>query len=295
MARSMTGFGRSQIDSQNQRCVVEIRTVNSRYLDLNIKIPRALYGIENKIRALLSQTIKRGKVDVYINYDDFRAESVNLRCNTALVKEYKNALNNISEIIGSDENIKASTIAKFNDVLNLSSGEPDDEESWNYILPVVQDAVDSLTKMRETEGKALVKNIKEHIKNLHATYKLVIKRAPEVSIAFSERLQKRITELAGDVTQKLIDEERLSIEVAIFADKCSIDEELTRLDSHIEQLKKTLSEKLSIGKKIDFIVQELNREINTIGSKANDALITTYVVEMKNIVENIREQIQNLE
>lgn len=295
MPRSMTGFGRSQVDSQNQRAVVEIRTVNSKYLDLKIRIPRALYGIENEIRTLVSQTIKRGKVDIYITYDDFRAESVNLMCNTALVKEYEKALNTISETIGSNENLYASTIARFDNVLTLYSGEPDDAESWNYILPVLKKALKSLTKMREKEGQALILDIKEHINNLLSMYELVIKRAPEVVILFAERLRKRITELAEDFTQEIIDEERLSIEVAMFADKCSIDEELTRLASHIKQLQSTLSEGSSIGKKLDFIVQELNREINTIGAKANDALITSHVVEMKSIVENIREQIQNLE
>ncbi|MHB8962226.1 MAG: YicC/YloC family endoribonuclease [Saccharofermentanales bacterium] len=295
MARSMTGFGRGQVDMQERRCVVEIRAVNSKYCDLQIKLPRILYGIENRIRETATAGILRGKAEVYVTYDDYREDSKSVECDTALVNAYYTALKSIADAIGSDERIYASTLARFSDVLKVSAGEPDDEEAWRFVSPALTQALAALAAMRGNEGKALSASIRSNLSELKDQFHFVGQRAPGVTVEFASRLRQRITDLAGELAVQNIDEQRLAMEIAIFADKCAIDEELTRLDSHTRQFEDTLDESGSIGKKLDFIVQEMNREINTIGSKANDVIITGYVMRMKNDLEKIREQIQNLE
>lgn len=295
MARSMTGFGRGQIDKQERRCVVEIRTVNSKYCDLQIKLPRILYGIENRIREAVTAGILRGKAEVYVTYDDYREDVKNVECDTALVNAYNKALRSISDTIGSEEKVYASTIARFSDVMKVSSGEPDDEEAWNFVSQALAQALAALAEMRSSEGGALVTSIRLHLGELKDQCGIAAQRAPGVTVEFASKLRQRITDLAGELAVQNIDEQRLAMEIAIFADKCAVDEEITRLDSHTRQFESTLDESGSIGKKLDFIVQEMNREINTIGSKANDVVITGHVMRMKNGLEKIREQIQNLE
>jgi len=291
----MTGFGRSQLDTKDQKCVVEIRTVNSKYRDLNIRINRSLYGIEDKIRSMVSQYIIRGKTEIYISYEDMREGSTSVECNMPLAKEYAKALNNMIREIGSEEGVSALFISKFDDVLSVSSKLTDDEDTWNFIRPAIAEALDNLIKMRNTEGNALCGSISEHIEALKVMHEKVASLAPAVVFSYEEKIRARMKDLMKDFSDGVLDEQRLATEIALFADKTSIDEEIARLDSHIKQFSGTLNSKGSIGKKLDFIVQEMNREINTIGSKANDAQITSCVVEMKNIVEKIREQIQNME
>ncbi len=295
MARSMTGFGRGQADQGDRKCVVEIRTINNKYLDLQIRIPRRFYGIENKIREALSREIIRGKAEIYITYEDHSIDSKHVICDLPLAAEYDKALKQLAGVIGSEEKTSLSLISGFSDVLSVASEETNDETYWELTEPVIKQALSGLTMMRETEGKTLKDGITDYISELDSKLEDVCIRAPEIAPEFAGKLRKRIAELAGDLADQLIDEQRLTMEIAVFADKCSIDEETARLRSHISQFSDALNEKGSIGKKLDFIVQEMNREINTIGSKANDVITTGHVVGMKTIVEKIREQIQNIE
>lgn len=295
MARSMTGFGKGQCVCADRKCSVEIKSVNSKYCDMQIRLPRILNGIENRIRTLISSCLQRGKIDVYISYDDYRDDYKEVIVDNALVKAYHGALEQIAGTLGTDEKVYATTIAKFSDVLKVQTYQPDDEELWDFVEEAVAQALESINVMREKEGATLVNNILDKSNDLKVLHSKVCERSHFVVEEFSQRLSKRIADLAGDLADQKIDETRLAMEVTFFADKCSIDEETVRLQSHIEQMESTLKENGSIGKKLDFLIQEINREINTIGSKANDLAITRIVVDMKTQMENVREQIQNME
>ena len=295
MAFSMTGFGKGSNILSDRKCTVEIKSVNSKYCDIQIRLPRQLNGIENKIRKEISSSLFRGKIDVYISYEDYSDESRQVTVDKALAKEYAKALSEVSTIIGTKEKVYASTVCRLGDVLKVQTGEIEDDTLWSFVAVAVREAIKGINEMREKEGNALVRNINEKTSHLHRIYNSIKDRSPFVVKEFSARLNKRIEELAGDMAERKIDEQRLAMEVALFSDKCSIDEELTRLESHLAQLGEILNSGESIGKKLDFLIQEINRETNTIGSKANDLRITQSVVEMKTAIENIREQIQNLE
>jgi uncharacterized protein (TIGR00255 family) len=239
--------------------------------------------------------LNRGKIDVFVNFEDNRVDSKTVIVDLPLVKAYQHALEEISAMIGSNENLYASQIAKMNDVLSVQSVQLEEEEAWRLVSAALYDALASICTMKEKEGAALILDVSGKCDAMEAFLQQVLIRAPYVASEYRTRLQTRITELAGDLAKELIDEQRLAMEVAIFADKCAIDEEIVRLSSHIGQLRSTLAEDQAVGKKLDFILQEMNREINTIGSKANDITITKCVVEMKTELEKIREQIQNIE
>lgn len=295
MARSMTGFGRGQLVLADRKCNIEIKSINSKYCDIQIRLPKILNGLENRIRESVTKTLNRGKIDVFVNYEDNREDSKIVTVDLPLVKAYQHALEEIALIIGYEEKIYASQIAKMNDVLQVQVVQLEEEESWKLISSALDDALNAICAMREKEGNSLILDVMLKCSSMEFFRKQILLRAPLVSLEYSTRLQQRITDLAGDLAKDLIDEQRLAMEVAIFADKCAIDEELVRLDSHIAQLQSTLQENQAVGKKLDFILQEMNREINTIGSKANDITITKCVVEMKTELEKIREQIQNIE
>ncbi len=295
MAFSMTGFGKGSNILSDRKCTVEIKSVNSKYCDMQIRLPRQLNGVENKIRKEISTALLRGKIDVYISYDDYSDESKHVTVDKALAKEYAKALSAVSGIIGTEEKIYASTVCRLGDVLKVQTGEIEDDRIWEFVEIALKEAITGINEMRRTEGNALVENINEKASALHVIYNRIKDRSPFVVNDFAARLNKRIEELAGDFAEKKIDEQRLAMEIALFSDKCSIDEELIRLKSHLSQLTDILNSGGAIGKKLDFLIQEINRETNTIGSKANDLEITQNVVEMKTAIENIREQIQNLE
>ena len=295
MAFSMTGFGKGSNILSDRKCTVEIKSVNSKYCDIQIRLPRQLNCIENKIRKQISSSLLRGKIDVFISYEDYSDESKQVTVDKALAKEYAKALSEVSMLIGTKEKVYASTVCRLGDVLKVQTGEIEDDSLWNMVEVALEEAINGINKMRETEGNALVRNINGKALRLHDIYNSIKERSPYVVKEFAARLNKRIEELAGDMAERKIDEQRLAMEVALFSDKCSIDEELIRLKSHLSQLEEILNSGEAIGKKLDFLIQEINRETNTIGSKANDLIITQNVVEMKTAIENIREQIQNLE
>lgn len=295
MAWSMTGFGRGQIIWPDRKCNIEIKSVNSKYCDIQIRLPRILNGLENRVRETVTKALHRGKIDVYVYYEDNRENTKTVTVDLPLVKAYQNAFKEISSIIGSDDHIVVSQIMQQNDVLQIQTAQLQEDETWVLVSQALESAVGAITAMRKSEGDALVSDVIGKCALIDELRLQIAQRSPFVLSDYRNRLRQRIEELAGDLVMNLIDEQRLALEVAIFTDKCAIDEELVRLESHMQQLRSTLGGNASVGKKSDFIMQEINREINTIGSKANDITITNCVVEMKTILEKIREQIQNLE
>ncbi|OPZ92640.1 MAG: hypothetical protein BWY74_01485 [Firmicutes bacterium ADurb.Bin419] len=292
MIRSMTGFGRGKSQADGMECLVEIKTVNHRYSDVYIKIPRQISFLEDKVREVVTKAVSRGKADVFISFDDFSEDSRSIQIDEGLAKTYIDTLRLLKNKYELQDDISVSLIAKFPDVLKVEKAEQDEEKIWNLLSEALESAIDSLINMRKIEGEGLKNCILERTDYIENIVKEIGIRAPEVVKEYKCKLENRIKEL---LEQQIVDENRLATEVAIFADRCSIDEELVRLSSHIGQLRETLQAGQSIGRKLDFLIQEMNREINTIGSKANDLNITKFVVEIKSELEKIREQIQNIE
>ena len=292
MIKSMTGFGRGEKRENGKEFTVEIKAVNHRYCDIYIKMPRQISFLEDRVRDVISKGISRGKLDVFITYENYGENSKKVVCDEALAKAYVDALWKMKERFGLAEDVSVSLVSRFPDVLRVEEEEEDAEELWTLLHDAIRDALNALIEMREKEGQELKKNVLEKADYIEKVLKNIEKCAPLVVSDYKKRLENRIKEL---LDQQTIDESRIAMEVAIFADRCSIDEELVRLGSHIRQLRETLEMEIPVGRKLDFLLQEMNREINTIGSKASDLEITKYVVEIKSELEKIREQIQNIE
>lgn len=292
MIRSMTGFGRGEAREEGKEFLVEIKTVNHRYFDIFVKIPRQLAFLEDRVREITGKIVSRGKTDIFITYNDTSDDSRNVILDTALAKAYIRAAEELRDSYVLKDDICVSLISRFPDVLRVEKTDEDEEKLWQLLKTALENALKNLVDMREKEGGELKSNILDKAAYVEGIIKEIKQRAPEVVREYKARLENRIKEL---LEQQVADEARLAAEVAIFADRCSIDEEIIRLASHINQLRDTLNIPGPSGRKLDFLVQELNREINTIGSKANDLLITRSVVEIKSEFEKIREQIQNLE
>lgn len=292
MVRSMTGFGRGIFVNNGREYLVEIKTVNHRYTDISIRISRAYSYLESKIRECISKKIFRGKVDVNVWIEDYGVSGRNVLLDEGLADLYVDALKKARQKYGIDEDISLSLIARFPDVLKVKKEEDDEEVLWNELQNALNQSIDSLIKMREKEGIQLKNDLFEKAKNIEGMVLQIESKAPLVVSDYRIKLQNRIKEILGGAN---IDEGRLELEVALFADKCSIEEEITRLRSHLRQLRHFLDADQAVGRKLDFLIQELNREINTIGSKANDIEITRVVVEVKSEIEKIREQVQNIE
>lgn len=292
MIKSMTGFGRGSTDQEGGRFTVEIKTVNHRYFDLNIKMPKTFIALEDRMRKLIKEKVNRGKIDVFITQNNYEKQGVNAVLNESLADSYVQCLNKIRERYGIQENITVSLIAKFPEVITVKQEEEDLEILWKSLRTPLEDAVNMLVSMREKEGIKLQQNIfvkSDYIKSL---LDKIEKRSPQVVVEYKQKLITRLSELMQDCT---IDENRIAMEIALFADKACLDEEIVRLNSHLIQVKDTLNLDEPIGRKLDFIVQEMNREANTIASKSNDLEVTNYVLNIKNEIEKIREQIQNIE
>ncbi len=292
MIKSMTGFGRGESRGEGKEFLVEIKTVNHRYSDIFIKMPRQISYLEDKVRAAISKELSRGKIDVFISFEDYGEDSKVVLIDEPLSKAYIGAVELLKDKYALKDDISVSLIAKFPDVLKVEKAEQDENVLWQLLKSALDNAVASLVSMREIEGEGLKKDLLEKTVNIERILKEIAARAPEVVKEYRQKLEGRIKEL---LEQQTIDENRLAMEVAIFADRCSIDEEVLRMSSHINQLREALELDMPVGRKLDFLVQEMNREINTIGSKANDLFITKNVVEVKSEVEKIREQIQNIE
>ena len=292
MVRSMTGFGRGEVSRDGKEFTVEIKTVNHRYLDIFIKMPRQISFLEDRVRELVSKAISRGKIDVYITYANYGDDSRQVTIDEQLAKAYISALEELRDRFSLADDISVSLLSKCPEVLKVEQVEEDGEQLWEILKTALDDAVASLIRMREIEGEAMKKALLERADAIEVVIGKIEARAPEVPRDYKTKLAERISDL---LEQQVADESRIAMEVALFADRCSIDEELVRLKSHFGQMRQILDMDQPVGRKLDFLVQEMNREINTIGSKANDLEITRYVVDVKSEIEKIREQVQNIE
>ncbi len=292
MIRSMTGFGRAQAAVEGYNITVEIKSVNNRYFDFYAKMPRTFSFLEEKVKSLLSTEISRGKVECSIQIETTADESVIVSVNEPLAKGYVNAVEEIAEKFALKNDLTALSIARFSDVLSITKAPVDEEALWDKVQSVVKDALDSFISMRETEGERLKADVLSRADTIISNVAYIEERSPETVKQYSEKLLERMKNVLGD-TQ--IDEARILTEAAIYADKIAVAEETVRLRSHIDQLHTLLSADEAVGRKLDFLVQEINREANTIGSKAQDVDIARRVIDIKAEVEKIREQIQNIE
>lgn len=294
MLKSMTGFGRSEmlVDEQYE-IKIQIKSVNHRYADFMIKVPRIYGFLEESVRAELAQSISRGKVEVYITINKLSGDDKQIKLNEDLAKSYIENLRKLTDY-GVTDDISASAVARFSDIFDVQYSEIDEDAMLKMITPVLSEALDNFLNMRISEGQRLKSSIIAHLQNLREQVEKVEERSPKSLKEYEERLRKRLTDSVAslDITA---DEGRILTEVAVFADKIAVDEETVRLKSHINEFLCAVEANEPIGKKLDFIVQEMNRETNTIGSKANDFELSKTVVEMKSIIEKIREQIQNIE
>lgn len=290
MIRSMTGFGRGEYENEGRKYIVEIKAVNHKYSDINIRLPRFFNNMEDSIRKRISNVISRGKIDVFVSFENYSSKGTNIRINRELAKEYINELKSLAEETNLEFNVNLIDISKLPEILKIEENE-DEEEIENELMKAVDIALEKFISMREVEGQKLVEDLERRIHLIEEKIKEVKKYSENLVEEYIEKLHTRVKELL----QTEVDEARLMQEIVFFSDKSSIEEELTRLDSHISQFLKLIKTDSPVGKKIDFLIQEINRETNTIGSKANCLEITNRVIEIKTEVENIREQIQNIE
>ena len=294
MAYSMTGYGRGERIFESRRYTVEIKSVNSRYCDINLRIPRIFNYADAKIRKMVSDRLLRGKIDMFINYEDNNSEGTEVIINEGLALEYSKAVRRIAEVSGREDDVGAARLSLYQDIITVRQSELDEDGLYSELEQAVSDAIDGMIEMRHTEGENLAADIIGKVSSLETLRDEIAEYSPSVVADYRQRLSDRIDVILAEDKKDFYDESRLAAEVAIFADKCCIDEEMKRLVSHFAQARKILSSDGSIGKKMDFLIQEINREINTTGSKANDIEITNRVLKMKNLVEEMREQVQNL-
>ena len=291
MVKSMTGYGKSSLSINSREYQVEIKAVNHKYIDINIKMPRIISYLEEDIRKLITSKIKRGKIDVSISFENYSKDGNDIRINTDLAKMYIQNLRQLAEEENISANIEVTEITRFPDVLTIKSN-LDENQIKSELLQTAEDATNQLINMRQSEGERISRDILAKITQIEEKKQDIFMLSTGLIEEYVVKLEARIKELLK--TEEL-DKSRLMQEVVIYADKCSVEEEITRLTSHIEQLRNLINANEPSGKKMDFIIQEMNRETNTIGSKANNLEITNGVIDIKTEIENIREQVQNIE
>ncbi len=292
MIKSMTGFGRSEIVKGNRKISVEIKSVNHRYLEAGIKMPKKLNVFESRMRDLLKKYATRGKIDIFINYEDDSESQVNLKFNQNIADEYMAIFNNMSEKYNLKNDMTVGGLARFPEVITMDEVQEDEEELWHFIEEAMKAALEQFVNTRILEGENLKKDLLGKLDHMEELVAFVEKRSPEIMKEYRSKLESKVKELLGDTT---IDESRIATEVIIYTDKICVDEETVRLRSHIEHARKCLNEEGGIGRKMDFIAQEMNREANTTLSKANDIEISNAAIDLKTEIEKVREQIQNIE
>jgi len=291
MIRSMTGYGRSKYEIDGRIYTVDITSVNHKYGDVSIKLPRILNYKEDDLRKKLLNSISRGKIDVFVTFENYSSKGIDLKFNMELAKAYVNELNRLSEETGVSNNITAIDISKMPEIFKLNESN-DEDLIGNEVEIALDEALTKFINMREVEGEKLVQDMLKRIDFIEEKVKEISNYSDGLVEEYIEKLKNRVKEL---MQTDVVDENRLAQEIVIYSDKCSIQEELTRLNSHINQFRNLINTTSPIGKKIDFLIQEMNRETNTIGSKANCLEITNRVIEIKTEIENIREQVQNVE
>lgn len=289
--KSMTGFGRARLEKNNRTYNVEIKSVNHRYNDITVKLPRSISYLEEKIKKEISSNISRGKVDVFINFENNSAEGKNIKINKELAEVYINELKELAEENKISSDIQVTEVSKFPDVLTIENVE-DEDIIWNELSECLKEAIASFIQMRENEGNKIREDLKLRIEKISTKLCEISTSSTGLVEDYVVKLETRIKEI---LNTDVVDKDRLAQEIVIYADKCSVEEEITRLKSHINQFKELLNVDIPIGKKIDFLIQEMNRETNTIGSKSGSLSITNLVIDMKTELEDIREQIQNIE
>ena len=292
MIKSMTGFGRCEVLKDSRKFTVELKSVNHRYLDVNIRMPKKLNFFETSIRTLLKSYADRGKVDIFITYVDLSQSQVSVKYNAALAAEYLKYLNQMAEEFSLDNDVRVSTLSRYPEVFTMEECSEDEDELWNGLKEALEGAFSQFVEMRTKEGERLKEDILLKLDLLSEQIRFIEERSPQIIAEYRTKLEEKMRELLED-TQ--IDDNRIAAEVILFADKICTDEEVVRLKSHIQHMKETLEESNGIGRKLDFIAQEMNREANTILSKANDLDISNRAISLKTEIEKIREQIQNIE
>ena len=295
MVNSMTGFGRSEITEGDKKITVELKSVNNRYLDLNIKMPKKFNAFEADIRSELKKYMKRGKVDVFISYDNFAQTDSKVKYNKEIAKEYLTYLRQMAVDFGLDDDVRISSLSKYPEVLTMEDVEIDEDEIWNILIKAINEAAQQFADARTKEGEFLKKDLFEKLDEMKESVDFITERSPIIIDEYKAKLREKVYDLLED---KQVDENRLVMEVTLFADKICVDEELVRLNSHIKQTREILEkgdDKEGIGRKLDFMAQEMNREANTILSKSTDLEISNRGIILKTDIEKVREQIQNIE
>ncbi|MGI6006287.1 MAG: YicC/YloC family endoribonuclease [Ruminococcus sp.] len=292
MIKSMTGFGRSEFQNELYKFTVEMKSVNHRYLDFNFKIPKKLGAFESSIRNVLKEYIKRGKIDVFVTYENYTQDRVNLKYNQDIAGQYMMYLKQMEADFALENDVSVSVLARFPEVFTMEEQTADEEELWGALEPVLRNAAEAFVLSREKEGEHLQKDLLEKLNVMYDRVLMIEERSPEITREYREKLEKKMHELLED---SQIEESRIAAEVIVFADKICTDEETVRLKSHIENMKHVLHTGEGIGRKLDFIAQEMNREANTILAKANDITTSNVAIDLKTEIEKVREQIQNIE
>lgn len=292
MVKSMTGFGRCEISEGTRKMTVEMKSVNHRYLDVNMKMPKKLNFFDASIRNLLKTYIQRGKVDLFITFEDTAETNFSLKYNQELAGEYLKYLQQMADTFGLENDIRVSTLSRYPEVLSMEEVQMDEEELWNLLEKALKGACEQFVETRIKEGENLKKDLLAKLDEMLENVEYISVRSPQIIGEYRKKLEDKVKELLEDVH---IEESRLATEITIFADKICVDEEIVRLRSHIEHTKETLEEGGAVGRKLDFIAQEMNREANTILSKANDLEVSNRAIDLKTEIEKVREQIQNIE
>lgn len=290
MIRSMTGYGRGKYEIDSREYTVEIKSVNNRFCDISVKLPRSISYLEDKIKKEITSKISRGKIDVFITFYNNSTKGKSIKFNRELASMYIAELRALAKENSINSDIQVTEISKFPDVLTVENDE-DEELIWNELKIPLEEAITNFINMKETEGKKIYEDLSSRIEDIQNKINIISENSTRLIKDYVVKLETRIKEL---LNTENIDENRLAMETVIYADKCSVEEEITRLNSHVSQFKSLIKENV-VGKKLDFLIQEMNRETNTIGSKSSSIEITNLVVEMKTQIEDIREQIQNIE
>lgn len=292
MIRSMTGYGRSQQTLDGREILVEIKSVNHRYFEFSARVPRAYGYLEEKLKSFLQGKVSRGKIEISVTIYNIEGKDALIEVNSSIAKGYVDALRRANEILELKDDITLSNLIRLPDIFNVIKNTEDEEVIWNDVKVVAEDALNSFVSMREAEGVKMREDVEQRLDYIEKLVEKVEERSPMVTEAYRERLYNKLSEILND---KKIDEQRILTEAAVFSEKTAVDEETVRLKSHINQFRNLLEINEPVGRKLDFLIQEFNRESNTIGSKAQDVEIIKIVVELKSEIEKIREQIQNIE
>lgn len=292
MIKSMTGFGRCEVCEAERRFTVEMKSVNHRYLDVSLKMPKKLNFFEAAIRSVLKEYIQRGKVDIFITYEDMTEENVSIRYNQDTAAKYLGYLRQMAADFGLEDDIRVSTLSRYPEVFSMEEADADEEGIWKTLEKALRSAAQGFVDTRIREGENLREDLLGKLDSMLSYVVFIEERSPQIIMEYRQKLADKVRDLLGDVQA---DESRLLTEVTIFADKVCVDEEIVRLKSHIAAMKQSLKEGGSIGRKLDFVAQEMNREANTILSKTNDLEISNCGIELKTVIEKVREQIQNIE